>query len=204
MTIRHRSSMLHAALLATGLFVGACPLATVAQAADEAVGTKLSDATITGKIKAKLMADEHTKAFDINVDTDADGRVTLRGAADSVEAKRAATAVARSVDGVRSVDNQLVVGADPAAQRVTASGKARHAAKAGAEHVDDAWITTKVKSELVANDEVKARDIEVTTNDGVVTLAGTLHSRAERDRAMQITRDVKGVRRVDGSALKVD
>lgn len=196
--------LIRAGLLAAGLMVAATPFAGTAYAADEAVGTRVSDATITGKIKAKLLADEHTKGFDINVDTDANGRVTLRGAADSAEAKRAATAIARSVDGVRSVDNELVIGADPAEQRVTASGKARHAADVGAEHVDDAWITTKVKSEMIANDEVKARDINVTTNEGVVVLTGTLRSKAERNRAVQIARDVKGVKRVDTSGLKVD
>lgn len=197
-------SAIRAALLAAGLMVAAAPFAGTASAADETVGTRMSDATITGKIKAKLLANENTKGFDINVDTDANGRVTLRGAADSAEAKRAATAIARSVDGVRSVDNQLVIGADPARQQATASGKVRHAADVGAEHVDDAWITTKVKSELIANDEVKARDIRVRTTDGVVMLAGTLRSKVEHDRAVQIARDVKGVKRVDASGLKVD
>lgn len=191
-------------LLAAGLAIATVPFVSTAFADDESVGTRVSDATITAKIKAKLIGDERTKAFDINVDTDADGRVTLRGAADSRTAKRAASEIARSVDGVKSVDNQLVVGADPAEQRVTASGKARHAADRTGEVASDTWITTKVKSELIANSEVKARDIDVSTRDGIVTLSGVLQSSAERNRAVQIARDIKGVKRVDAAALKVE
>lgn len=78
-----------------------------------------------------------------------------------------------------------------------------NAAEKTGEVVSDSWITTKVKSQLVADDLVKARVINVTTDNGVVALAGLLDSSAERDRAVQIARDTKGVRRVDTTALKV-
>jgi hyperosmotically inducible protein len=57
----------------------------------------------------------------------------------------------------------------------------------------DSGITTSVKSKLIADDMVKARQINVTTNDRVVTLTGTVQSPMEENRALEIARDTKGV-----------
>ena len=57
----------------------------------------------------------------------------------------------------------------------------------------DAGITTAVKSKLVADDLVKARQINVDTKDKVVTLTGEVKTQAEESRALQIARDTKGV-----------
>lgn len=67
-----------------------------------------SDATITAKVKSKFVADDQLKAHEINVDTK-DGVVTLRGSVQDPASKDHATQVAREVEGVTSVDNQLVV-----------------------------------------------------------------------------------------------
>lgn len=67
--------------------------------------------------------------------------------------------------------------------------------------VTDTWITTKVKSTLLATDGVAGTDINVTTVDGVVTLAGVLDSQASVDRAVQVTREIDGVVSVDTRAL---
>lgn len=68
--------------------------------------------------------------------------------------------------------------------------------KTGA-YVDDSWITTKVKSELVTDDETKARNIEVKTTNGVVTLTGTAATWQESYKAADLARGVKGVTSVD-------
>lgn len=67
----------------------------------------------------------------------------------------------------------------------------------------DAWITTKVKSELATTKGIKSTDISVTTADGVVTLTGTATSAAEKAKAEQVAKKVKGVKSVDGSGLTV-
>ena len=79
----------------------------VKDAADN-VKNAVSDATITASVNAKLAGDKELSALRINVDT-VDGRVALRGSAPSPSARDRATQVASSVDGVRSVENQLVV-----------------------------------------------------------------------------------------------
>ncbi len=67
--------------------------------------------------------------------------------------------------------------------------------KSGA-YVDDSWITSKVKSEMIANKTVKARNINVDTTKGVVTLSGTATTWDESNKAADIARGVKGVQSV--------
>jgi hyperosmotically inducible periplasmic protein len=67
----------------------------------------------------------------------------------------------------------------------------------------DAWITTKVKSEFGTTKDVSATDISVSTNDGVVTLRGTVATQAEKARAERVAQSVKGVKSVDSSGLTV-
>jgi hyperosmotically inducible protein len=57
----------------------------------------------------------------------------------------------------------------------------------------DAGITTKVKNELVADDLVKARQIDVDTMDKVVTLTGQVATAEEEARALDIARRTEGV-----------
>jgi len=61
------------------------------------------------------------------------------------------------------------------------------------EYVDAAWITTKVKSELIADSDTKAGNINVETSNGKVTLTGTAKTWQESDKAAQIARNIKGV-----------
>jgi hyperosmotically inducible protein len=68
--------------------------------------------------------------------------------------------------------------------------------------VTDTWITTKVKSTLLATENVDGSKINVTTVDGVVTLAGVLDTQAQVDRAVEVTRAIEGVVSVDTRALK--
>lgn len=68
--------------------------------------------------------------------------------------------------------------------------------------IDDGAITTKVKSAMLADDHVKGLDISVETKDGVVKLTGRATSPSEKERAVQIARNVDGVKAVnDGIAV---
>jgi hyperosmotically inducible protein len=68
----------------------------------------VDDSAITAKVKAALAGDPRTKAHQVNVET-REGVVQLSGFVDSSEAKSTAEELARSVDNVRSVDNELDV-----------------------------------------------------------------------------------------------
>jgi len=71
------------------------------------------------------------------------------------------------------------------------------------EVIDDAAITTKVKTGLLADPTTSAFAISVETDRGVVSLTGIVHSEAEHQRAIQVAQEVGGVKRVDGRNLFV-
>ncbi len=70
------------------------------------------------------------------------------------------------------------------------------------ETIDDATITTRVKTALLNDQDVDATRIDVSTTAGVVTLSGEVRSKGDADRAVQVTRAVPGVKDVR-EALKV-
>jgi hyperosmotically inducible protein len=70
--------------------------------------------------------------------------------------------------------------------------------------VSDAWITTKVKSEILANSASKGLKVSVTTKRGVVALKGKLPTQDAADLVKNIALNVKGVQSVDASGLTVD
>ena len=72
------------------------------------VGDAATDAVITTKINAALLADDQLKALKINVDTK-DGKVVLTGVAPDAGSRDRATTMAKAVDGVVDVDNRLTV-----------------------------------------------------------------------------------------------
>ncbi|HYJ41559.1 MAG TPA: BON domain-containing protein [Steroidobacteraceae bacterium] len=68
----------------------------------------VDDGVITTKVKSALAGDPRTKAHQINVET-REGAVQLSGFVDTSEAKSTAEELARAVDNVKSVDNELDV-----------------------------------------------------------------------------------------------
>jgi hyperosmotically inducible protein len=68
----------------------------------------IDDATLTTRVKTALIAEPDLKSLTINVDTMA-GVVTLKGTANSQESRQKAEQVASSIEGVRTVKNELVV-----------------------------------------------------------------------------------------------
>lgn len=69
--------------------------------------------------------------------------------------------------------------------------------------MSDSWITTKVKSEILANSVSKAFKVSVKTKKGAVTLSGKLPSQDSIDLVKMIAEKVKGVRNVDVSGLAI-
>lgn len=69
--------------------------------------------------------------------------------------------------------------------------------------VDDAWITTKVKSEFATTKEIPATNISVDTTDGMVRLTGTVANNMQKNQAVELAHKVKGVKSVDATGLTV-
>jgi hyperosmotically inducible periplasmic protein len=185
---------------------------------DRDFGTVISDATITAQVKSKLLWNTNTEGLQIDVDT-VSGRVTLSGSADSAAERDLAGRIAANTRGVLGVDNRLTIDPDRAVARRTgpdrpvATGEPartetdRPVARVDRDStrpVNDSWISTKVKSTLLFSRSVDGLGIEVDTKDGVVALRGNVDSDLERQAAVELARDIRGVRRVDGSGLRID
>lgn len=72
------------------------------------------------------------------------------------------------------------------------------------EATSDAWITTKVKSELLADSLSKGFEINVNTVEGVVSLDGKVKDLASVNHVQQIAQGVKGVTKVDTTGLMLE
>ena len=68
--------------------------------------------------------------------------------------------------------------------------------KSAGTQVDDAYITARVKAKLAADGEINPFNIDVDTNEGVVTLQGRVKKAETRTKAEQYARQTGGVKRV--------
>ena len=165
--------------LAAALLMGCnkAPEATPAPTAPAiTVGTQVDDAVITSSVKSALLADAAIKSFDLQVET-RKGTVQLSGFVDSQAQIDQALAVTRSVSGVTGVDNSVTLKGTPS----TVGTK-----------VDDAVITSSVKTALLAEPGVKSFDISVLTFKGEVQLTGFVNNQGQIDQAAQIARTTEG------------
>jgi hyperosmotically inducible protein len=104
--------------LCTALVIGGALITGSANAlgkADEK--TPINDSWLTSKAKIALFADARVKGSEINVET-TQGMMMIRGKVDSDAAKQAAEDIAKKLDGVKSVKNELQVVA-PAKREAT-------------------------------------------------------------------------------------
>lgn len=144
------------------------------------VGMEIDDSVVTTRVKSALLADPDVKSLDIMVQT-RKGQVQLSGFVDTRERMEQAIALVRKVEGVKGVDNGMTV-------------KEGQATVGNA--VDDSVITTRVKSALFADPDIKSFDIKVETRKGLVQLSGFVGNAAQIDRAVAIARAVEGVQSV--------
>ncbi len=192
-------------LMAAGLAVAAAGVAPVALADDpnaptahsDSVGAAISDTDITAKVKVKFTGDKALKGSDISVTT-TNGVVTLTGSATGPKSKAYAEKLAGEVKGVKSVDNELKT---PSDSKLGADTKS--AASDVKQGTSDSWITTKVKSDLLADSVTKGLDIKVITTNGVVALSGKLPNKDAIDHARDVAEKVDGVKSVDIKGLTV-
>ena len=180
--VKTGAALLAAVLLAVPLSVGA--QSTMDKAQEKAKETTqdvkevTSDSWITSKTKIALFADERVKGRDVSVET-MQGEVFLRGKVDSAEAKAAAMDVAKGIEGVKNVKNDLQVVSPSTRKAVTA---------------DDKAITKSVESRFSKDSQLKKIDIR--TDAGVVVLSGEVSNISVSAKASEMAYRVDGVKSV--------
>lgn len=165
--------------IATTLLIGcnrAPESAPVTQVVPTTVGTQVDDTVITSRVKSALLADPAIKSFDLQVET-RKGTVQLSGFVDSQAQIDQALAVTRSVAGVTEVENGVSLKGAPG----TMGSK-----------FDDATVTGRVKTALLADPDIKSFDISVRTSEGEVQLTGFVDNQGQIDQATQIARATEG------------
>lgn len=164
---------------------------------EKQIAQRFDDATLTATIKSKLLWNSATQALDTEVDTQG-GVVTLKGHAQTAEAKQLAGDLATNTEGVTEVNNLISLGAAD-----TRTTQAEAQAKATEAQLSDTWITSKVKASLLYSRNLDGLNIKVDTRTGMVTLTGVVATTVEKSEAVDIARHIRGVRGVDADLLKV-
>jgi osmotically-inducible protein OsmY len=155
---------------------------------DEPTGSA-KDAWITGKLETVYALNRHLSAFAIDTDV-AQGTVHLTGTVESDIDRDLAGELAKGIEGVVAVDNDLQVGAAPAAKREETPDRPFGV------WVDDATTTAQVKSKLLGNPNTKGLQIDVDTRGDVVTLSGEVRSAEEKQLVEELARNTGDVKQV--------
>ncbi len=93
----------------------------------------------------------------------------------------------------------VALGACTRDERKEVRTEAKQATNTAASVVDNAALTTKVKTALLADDQVKGTQINVDSSDGIVKLTGTVDTPGQVSRAVEVAKGVQGVQRVENN-----
>lgn len=178
------------------LFASSIALAMVAMSGAFAADTISQDVTEARQeiqIWTTYALSPYLRANDLKVSVH-NGKATLTGIVEEDVNKDLAKQIALGVNGVKEVDNQIVVQADYAPP-------ARSSERGYGEVIDDATITATIKSKLVWSKHTASLVTEVDTKRGKVTLLGTADSAAAKDLAGRLAMNTRGVVSVDNQLL---
>jgi len=157
--------------------------------------TNVSDDRLKDQVSAALKADPSLGDSRISVQSVTSGVVLLSGDAKTLSDAYRAVSDAAGVAGVRRVASEIK---SPDAMQDAEIWREGGYDEATYQHSSarDAWITTATKMRLIANPETPAFDINVDTQDRVVTLFGMVDSQGAKMKAAEEARKVGGVRSV--------
>ena len=165
---------------------------------------KLKDAWLDGKVETALLVNRHLNNFTIDTDVK-NGKALLSGTVRSEIDRELAAEIAKGIEGVTSVDNNIIVKKDKEKMDKTHTSHKHQdeTTRSFGTWYDDATTTASVKSKLLWNDETSGLDVNVDTAYGVVTINGVVETAAERDLITQIAENTQGVLEVN-SEIEVD
>jgi len=142
--------------------------------------SNVADSRLTVKIDTALWSDLRFWGKQISVETEL-GVVTLRGKVDSEETKKMAAEIARRIEGVKQVRNELEV--VPRERRAEVDAR-------------DQAIARELEEQFKQDPQLQNAVIDARVDAGVVTLRGQVRSPAASSRAVELARAAPGVRSV--------
>jgi len=158
--------------------VGGAAAAGVVAADRRTAGTFVEDQSIELKAKKAIVDNIGAANIDVSV-TSFNRNILLTGQAIDEAAKAKAETVAKTIENVRTITNELTVG-EPSTFT---------------ENNNDAYITSKVKARMLKENRFPANYVKVVTENGIVYLMG-LVTKQEAEDAVDIARCTEGVQKV--------
>jgi osmotically-inducible protein OsmY len=184
--ITHPSFVITVAAVLLGTQLTACGPAIVGGAAAAGVvaadrrtsGTFVEDQSIELKAKNAIIDNIGSANIDVSV-TSFNRNVLLTGQAIDEATKAKAETVARTIENVRTITNEITV----------------EDKNTFTESNNDAYITSKVKARMLKENKFPANYVKVVTESGVVYLMGLVTEQEAND-AVEIARETDGVQKV--------
>lgn len=140
------------------------------------------DAWLDGKLETALLLNTQLNNFNIDADIE-NGVAVLSGQVKNLTQKDLAGEIAQNVDGITDVKNNLTVDAN-----YQTDNSADNDSKSFSRAWHDMTVTAGLKMELAAHDELEASEINVSTDNGVVTLKGNVKNATEKDLAVEMAK----------------
>jgi hyperosmotically inducible protein len=157
---------------------GAASGAYKAETDERTVGQMIDDSTITAKINLAFLHDPLIQTLEIDVDT-VEGNVILTGVVGSEVEVNRAIEIARGVEGVKKVTDNLQVGSKSLGQAFS-----------------DKVLGSRIKAKLFAEPNIRSLNIDVDVERGVVTLTGKIDTMVNKNRVIEIARTTDGTVKV--------
>ncbi len=170
------SLSLQGCVFVVGAAAGAAAIAMVYD--HRTISNSVEDTRIATKVANKLHRVPALKSSHVDVSV-FNHVVLLTGQTPNANAKKIAEDVAKTVPDVGRVYNQITIEGPTSSLTRTS----------------DSWITTKIKTQMLATDDLKSSSIKIITENGVVYLMGVV-SEQQADIAVDIARQVSGVQKV--------
>ena len=152
---------------------------------DRALSVQLKDARLEGMVETTFLLNEYINPFELDVEV-REQVAYLDGVVGSEADKELAGKLAKSVDGVKKVSNDIAV--DPDVTIDVDDDDERWA-----QGIEDATITAAIKSKLLWNSHTDGLTIDVDTQNGRVRLTGEADSEAAVELAEQLAKDTRNV-----------
>jgi len=165
---------------------------------------KMSNDDLDRSVTAKINSDPALVPYKLDVDADADkNAVTISGAVPTESLRMKAVEAAKTVVAGLVVTDKIDVKPGNIERKDFNEDMAREARERASkssesvgDSLDDAWIHTKIRSRLLGEGEFPGGSLNVDVKNNVVTLRGTVATRADKTKAEQIAKTTEGVKSV--------
>lgn len=158
--------------------VGATAVGISAATDTRSVGTQIDDQTIEVRVITALKGEDRLDDSRVQV-VSFNRSVLLLGQVENSSLRDLASHIVRNTQGVDRVHNELKVAPVISLGQIS----------------KDTYITSKIKAKFIADENIKASDIKVVTENGEVALMGFVERDIARQ-AIDIARNINGVTRV--------